>query len=116
MGFSQAIEVIHATRTLYCSGQAAMNEEGLPNATSMEEQLLSSLYNLETVLNSAGYQLSDVVRLNYYTTSVEEFFAAYGAIAQRLSQSQCKPSSTLVEVKALAHPRLKIELEATAVK
>jgi enamine deaminase RidA (YjgF/YER057c/UK114 family) len=116
MGFNQAIEVTHATRTLYCSGQAAMNEDGHPNAASMEEQLVSSLHNLETVLSKAGYQLSDIVRLNYYTTSIEEFFAAYGAIAQRLSQNHCKPSSTLVEVKALAHPQLKIEIEATAVK
>jgi enamine deaminase RidA (YjgF/YER057c/UK114 family) len=116
MGFNQAIEITHATRTLFCSGQAAMNEDGHPNATSMEEQLISSLLNLETVVNSAGYQLSDIVRLNYYTTSVEEFFAAYEAIAQRLSQSHCKPASTLVEVRALAHPQLKIEMEATAVK
>ena len=116
LGFCQAIEVTQSTRILYCSGQAAIDVNGTPSSDSMKEQLVFCLDNLETILASSGYQLSDIVRLNYYTTSIEEFGAAYSAIADRLARNQCKPSSTLLEVKALASPGLKIEIEATAVR
>ncbi len=116
LGFSQAIEVTNSRSTLYVSGQAAMDEDGIPSSEDMSEQISSSLDNLETVLESAGYSLANVVRLNYYTTSINEFFASFDKISERLKAFNCKPTSTLIEVKALAFSKLKIEIEATAVK
>ena len=116
MGYSQAIEISHANSTLYCAGQAAMDENGIPIAKDMAAQTSSALDNLETVLKLAGYTLSNVVRLNFYTTSIPDFFAAYGNCVSRLAAHNCKPASTLIEVKALAFPQLFIEIEATAVK
>ncbi len=116
LGYSQAIEVSHATHTLYCAGQAAMDAEGRPVAADMAGQIRLSFDNLETVLHQSGYALKNVVRLNFYTTSIEQFFAAYGAVMGRLGAAGCLPSSTLTEVKALAFPELIIEIEATAVR
>ncbi|GAB3332634.1 RidA family protein [Larkinella ripae] len=101
--------------TLYCAGQAAMNAEDQPVAVGMDEQIKLCLDNLETVLQQAGYSLADVVRLTYYTTSIEPFFAAYDQITNRLKANNCRPASTLLDVKALALPELMIEIEATAV-
>ncbi|WP_420149666.1 RidA family protein [Spirosoma sp.] len=115
LGYAQAVEVAHATHTLYCAGQAAMDAEGNPVRADMSSQITSCFDNLETVLQQAGYSLTDVIRLNYYTTSIPDFFAAYGQVISRLSAAGCTPSSTLVEIKALAFPGLMIEIEATAV-
>ncbi|GAB3712281.1 RidA family protein [Spirosoma flavus] len=116
LGYSQAVEVAQATHTLYCAGQAAMTAEGQPINADMGEQISLSFDNLEAVLQQAGYSLENVVRLNIYTTSIEQFFANYGQVIGRLSANNCAPSSTLTEVKALAFPELMVEIEATAVK
>ncbi|GAB3897324.1 RidA family protein [Larkinella knui] len=116
LGYAQGVEVSHATHTLYCAGQAAMNAEGQPVDADMAGQISLSLDNLETVLHRANYALEHVVRLNYYTTSIEQFFAAYGQVIARLTAAGCVPASTLTEVSALAFPELLVEIEATAVK
>ena len=117
LGFSQAIEVTGAQRVLYCAGQASMSADGRPlHAGDMRAQIGQALDNLEEVLRSAGLSLSDVVRLNYYTTDIESFFAAYEVALGRLKDAGIQPSSTLLGVSRLAFPELLIEIEATAVQ
>lgn len=116
MVYAQAVEVPGYASTLYCSGQAAMDEDGNPSCGSMNDQIHESFDNLETVLRHAGYTLSDVVRLNFYTTSIDNFFCEYGAVLNRLKKFNCVPSSTLKEVRALAYPSLLLEIEATAAR
>ena len=81
----------------------------------MTAQPSLALDNLEAVLKQAGFQLSDVVRLNAYTTDVDAFFGAWEAEAPRLAESGCRQASTLLGVSRLAFPELMIEIEATAV-
>ena len=116
LGYAQAVEVPYSTHTLYCAGQAAMDANGRPVEGAMAEQISLSLDNLDMVLQHAGYSLKNVVRLNFYTTSIEQFFVAYGQVISRLKSAGCIPSSTLTEVNALAFPQLMIEIEATAVR
>ena len=79
MGYVQANEVSGTQRTLLCAGQTSVDEEGRPvHAGDMGAQLAQALDNLETVLGAAGAALSDVMRLNIYTTDVDLFFEAYG--------------------------------------
>ena len=66
-------------------------------------------------MREAGVSLSDVVRLNIYTTDVDRFFEAYGAAAGRLAEAGCRPASALLGVTRLAYPELLVEIEATAV-
>ena len=115
-GFVQANEVTGVQRYLVCSGQTAMDADGsAKSAGGMADQINKSLDNLETVLKQAGFSLSDVVRLNYYTTDVDLFFAEGHAAGQRLAEAGCRPASTLLGVSRLAFPQLLIEIEATAV-
>ena len=81
----------------------------------MGAQIAQAFDNLETVLREAGLGLSDVVRLNYYTTDLDRFFEVYEVVASRLAESGCRPSSTLLGVASLAFPELLAEIEATAV-
>ena len=116
-GFAQAQEVVAGQRVLYCAGQTAMDADGQPqHASDMRGQLALVLDNLETVLAAAGYSLSDVVRLNYYTTDLDQLFANFEVVVERLSAVGCQPSGTMLEVSRLAFPELLIEIEATAVR
>ncbi len=116
MGYVQANEVAGAGRTIYCAGQGSVDEEGRPtHPGDMAAQMGQALDNLEAVLKGAGAGLSDVVRLNIYTTDVDGFFEAYGPMAGRLAEAGCRPASTLLGVTRLAYPEMLIEIEATAV-
>ena len=115
-GFVQAHEVSGAQRVLLCAGQTSMDAEGRPaHPGDMRAQVALALDNVETVLREAGLTLSDVVRLNYYTTDVDAFFGAYDIVMQRLAAAACRPASTLLGVARLAFPELLVEIEATAV-
>ena len=115
MGFVQANEINGAQRTIFFSGQTSVDEEGRPvHPEDMRAQIELAMDNLETVLREAGAELSDVVRLNVYTTDVDRFFEAYGAVAGRLAKAGCRPASTLLGVERLAYPELLVEIEATA--
>ena len=94
-----------------------MSADGRPlHEGDMRAQIGQALDNLEEVLRSAGLSLSDVVRLNYYTTDIDSFFAAYEVALGRLKEAGIQPSSTLLGVSRLAFPELLIEIEATAVQ
>ena len=113
MGFAQANEVSGERRVLVCSGQGSVDEEGQPvHAGDMRAQVTRTLDNLETVLREAGMGLSDVVRLNHYTTDVDAFFGAIDVDADRMEGN--RPSSTLLSVTRLASPEMLVEIEATA--
>jgi len=116
-GFSQAVEVTGHQRTLICAGQTSSDADGNTLHTGdMRGQVAAALDNLETVLREAGYSLSDVVRLNYYTTDIDAFFGAGDILGERLGAAGIQPASTLLGVTRLAFPDLLFEVEATAVK
>jgi enamine deaminase RidA (YjgF/YER057c/UK114 family) len=115
-GFSQAIQVSGAQRTIFCADQTSTDDEGSPvHPEDMRAQVNQATDNLETVLTESGAGLSDVVRLNYYTTDVDRFFEAHDALVGHLAEAGCQPSSTLLGVTRLAFPELLVEIEATAV-
>lgn len=115
-GYSQAVEVKNNSSTLYCSGQAAMDTNGAAVSGNMQQQIQLSLANIAKLVTEAGYELSNIVRMNFHTTSIPDFFAAYNIILEWLKANSCKPASTLTEVKALAFPELLVEIEITAVR
>ena len=80
----------------------------------MAAQANQVLDNLETVLREAGFQISDVVRLNYYTTEVDGFSEAAAVVGGRLAEFGCRAASTLLGVTRLAFPELLVEIEVTA--
>jgi enamine deaminase RidA (YjgF/YER057c/UK114 family) len=116
-GFVHGHETTGATRVLYCAGAAAVDAAGSPSHLGdMGGQALAALDNLEIVLQAAGYQLGDVVRLNTYVTDVEAYAQARPALQQRLDAAGCRYAATLLGVTRLARPELLIEIEATAAR
>jgi enamine deaminase RidA (YjgF/YER057c/UK114 family) len=116
LGFNQGELVSGHTRTLYCSGQTATNADGKPEHDGdLPAQLALSLDNLEAVLTEAGMTLANLVRLNVYTTDVDQLFPHYGVLASRLAAAGVAPVTTMLGVTRLAIPGQLVELEATAV-
>lgn len=117
-GFVQARRVPGSSSMLYCSGQTSVDAKGMPlHAGNMRLQVEQAFDNLTTVLRADGLRLEDVVRLNYYVTDVPAFLdVTTGYLVDRLSRANCKAISTLLGVKALFHPDIVFEVEATAVR
>ncbi|MZF84695.1 RidA family protein [Streptomyces sp. SID5643] len=116
LGFNQGEVVSGHTRTLYCSGQTAMDGDGKPQHDGdMAAQLALSLDNLEAVLGEAGMSLANLVRLNVYTTDVDLLFPHYGVLASRLGAAGVAPATTMLGVTRLAVSGQMVELEGTAV-
>lgn len=116
LGFDQAELVEGGSKVLYLSGQSAMSPDGEPqHAGDLPAQIEMSLDNLEAVLHDADMDLSNVVRLNIYTTDVDGLFENYGIIAERLGRAGVRPPGSLLGVSRLAFADLMVELEATAV-
>jgi 2-iminobutanoate/2-iminopropanoate deaminase len=112
----QAVEVKDVSGTLYCSGQVAIDANGVPSSTDMRTQLIQSIQNLEQLVKDAGYDCKNIVRLNVYTTSTQTFFTTCMDVYVPFIQSNgIKQATSLIEVKGL-FASLSIELEATVVK
>ncbi|WP_129714843.1 RidA family protein [Pedobacter sp. SYP-B3415] len=112
----QAVEVTNVSGTLYCSGQVAIDAAGIPSAADMRSQLIQTIANLEQLISEAGYECKNIVRLNVFTTSVQEFFSTcMDVYVPFIKKHGIEQAATLLEVKAL-FATLSIELEATAVR
>lgn len=115
-GFVQANEVSGAQRWLICAGQVSVDADGnLMHLGDMGAQVTQALENVETVLRNAGFKMSDVMRLNFYTTDVDRIMQDWPLIQSRLKESGCRQASTLLGVARLYHPDCLVELEATAI-
>jgi len=113
--YVQAVEVKNVQGTLYCAGQAAVHADGTSSNADMKTQLLLAIQNLEQVISESGYELKNIVRLNVYTTSNEEFLPHFDILQDWIAKSHIRQATTLFQVTELFET-LKIELEATAVK
>lgn len=113
---AQAVEVSNANGTLYCSGQVAIDANGKPATGDMRSQLIMAIENLEELIGKSGYECANIVRLNVYTTSTQEFFTScMDVYVPFLKQHGIQQATTLLGVKEL-FATLTIELEATVVK
>lgn len=113
--YSQAVEVKNVESTLYCSGQAAIDANGISSNEDMKSQLILALQNLEQVIQEAGYECKGIVRLNIYTTSTAELWPHFDIFQNWIAKHGIKQATTLLEVKSLFET-LKVEFEATVVK
>ena len=114
-GYNQAEMLIEARRQLVCAGQTSVDADGKPqHPGDMRSQIALALDNLETVLAAAGMRLADVVRLNIYTTDVDEALKHFDILGSRFGPSDSAPPMTLLGVTRLALPSLMFEMEATA--
>lgn len=113
--YVQAVEAKNPEATLYISGQTAIDSDGISSSADMRTQLKKALENLETVIKEAGYEVKNIVRLNIYHTSHEEFFKEWDVLQDWTVKNGVRQAGTYLEVQYLFET-LKVELEATVVR
>ncbi len=111
--FSAGVEV-PAGRTVYISGQVAMDAEGnVVGEGDIKAQTERVLENVAIVLDEAGGGLEDVVKVTVFITDMGMYDGIHEV--RRRYFSKPYPASSMVEVSALIDPRLLVEVEAIAV-
>ena len=109
---SHYCHVTKAGNLIWVSGTVGMRaDNSIPN--DVVEQFEVAIANLDACLKAAGASAEHVVKVTVYLTSVADR-ARINPIRQRYFGPN-RPASTLVEVSALVHPALKVEIEAQAV-
>lgn len=111
--YAHAVEVPAGARMLISNGQIGTRRDGT-TPDDIEGQTEVVFDRLEEILAAAEMALGDIVRINAYLTEAE-YQDAYKAIRDR-RMGDHKPGATLLIVKALARPNLKIEVEVIAAK
>jgi DNA-binding CsgD family transcriptional regulator len=114
LGFDQAELIEGHQRMLFCSGQDAVDADGQPqHPGDMAAQLELALDHLEAIVAAAGMTLANIVRLNVYTTDVDELIGQhFPRINARFGSSRYATS-----ILGVAHlpAQFLVMLEATAV-
>jgi enamine deaminase RidA (YjgF/YER057c/UK114 family) len=114
LGFDQAELVEDHQRLLVVSGQDAVDADGTPqHSGDMAAQLEMALDNLDAILDAADMTAANVVRLNAYTTDIDELFKLFPRIADRFGADN-RYATTVLGVAQLP-AQLLVMLEATAV-
>ncbi len=111
--FSAGVEV-PAGRTVYISGQVAMDAEGnVVGEGDIKAQTERVLENVAIVLDEAGGGLEDVVKVTVFITDMGMYDGIHEVRRRYFSEPYL--ASSMVEVSALIDPRLLVEVEAVAV-
>ncbi len=109
---SHYCHVVRVGNQIWVSGAVGMRADGSIPAHTVE-QFRIALASIDACLKHAGAGPANVVKVNVYMTDITER-AAINPIRQAYFGEHL-PASTLVEVKGLVDPRMKVEIEAVAV-
>lgn len=81
----------------------------------IKEQTRAVIKNIETTLNAAGVELSDLVEISTYLMSMDDF-KGYNEVYGEFFNAETGPARTTIAVHQLPHPHLLIEIKAVAYK
>jgi enamine deaminase RidA (YjgF/YER057c/UK114 family) len=98
---------------LYISGQVAWDTNGnIVGRGDVRAQARQVFGNLRQVLQAAGGDLKDLMKITTYITKIEDFPAVAEARSEVFPGEL--PASTLIVVKSLFHPDFLLEVEGVA--
>ncbi len=106
--------VAKAGNTLYIAGQIANDIDGnLVDPGDIESQARQVFTNLKNVLEEAGGNLGNIVKMTTFLTHYD-FIKAYRKVRSECFTELCPPNTLLI-IESLALPEFMIEVEAIAV-
>jgi enamine deaminase RidA (YjgF/YER057c/UK114 family) len=104
-------------RQIFIAGQVGWDVEERFASPQMAGQVKQALENIVAILAEADGRPEHIVRLTWYVTSRDEYYAELREIgaAYRAVMGKHFPVMSVVQVVALMEAAAKVEIEATAV-
>ena len=110
---AHGVEVPAGGRLMFTNGQVGTKPDGSTPETTADQAAVV-FGRLKAVLEAANMALNDVVRFDVYLTDQADV-KTFVEVRDRFMGDH-KPGATLLVIKGLARPELKIEVEAVAAK
>jgi enamine deaminase RidA (YjgF/YER057c/UK114 family) len=110
IGYSRAVV---AGDWIFVSGTTGFDYATMTIPDGLVEQTEQCLRNIETALQQAGSSLKDVVRVTYVLPDGAEFERCWPVLRKYFGD--VRPAAMMISA-GLAEPRMKIEIEVTALK
>ncbi|MDP4302729.1 RidA family protein [Leptothrix discophora] len=110
IGYSRAVVV---GDWVFVSGTTGFDYASMAISDDVGEQAAQCLRNIARALEQAGSNLHEVVRATYVLPDGDDFPACWPAL--RTAFGEVRPAAMMISA-GLADPRMKIEIEVTALK
>lgn len=114
-GYANGIKT--ADNQLFIGGQIGWTADQVFETHDFIGQMEQALRNIVAVVEEAGGQIEDIVRLTWYVVDKKEYLARQGEIGEiyRAVLGRHFPAMTMVVVAGLVEDEALLEIEATAV-
>jgi enamine deaminase RidA (YjgF/YER057c/UK114 family) len=110
IGYSRAVAV---DDWVFVSGTTGFDYAKMAISADIVEQCEQCLKNIEAALKEAGASLADVVRVVYVLPDASQFEKCWPVLRRYFGE--VRPAAMMISA-GLADPRMKFEIEATALK
>jgi enamine deaminase RidA (YjgF/YER057c/UK114 family) len=110
IGYSRALV---AQPWIFVSGTTGFDYRTMTISDSIVEQAEQCFKNIEEALVRAQSSLREVVRVTYIVPQVADFESCWPVLRRYLGE--VRPAATMISA-GLADPRMKIEIEVTALR
>ena len=110
IGYSRAVV---AGDWVFVSGTTGFDYRTMTIADDVVQQAEQCLANIEAALAEAGASLADVVRVTYILPDPADFEPCWPVLRRRFADA--RPAATMISA-GLVDPRIRIEIEVTALK
>jgi len=110
MGYSRAVV---QGDWVFVAGTTGFDYSKMAISESVVEQAEQCFRNIEAALKEAGAGLKDVVRVTYILPETSDFEPCWPVMRKYLGT--IRPAATMISAR-LVDPRIKIEIEVTALK
>ncbi len=97
----------------FVAGTTGYDYETMRMPRSVEEQTRNALSTIEKTLQEAGFEMSDIVRVQYFITDPSDAGRVFPIVGEVFGD--IRPAATML-VTGLIRPEMRIEIEATALK
>jgi len=116
-GYSHGVLADGGGKLLFIAGQIAWDQNQKIVSDDFVEQFDKALANVITVVQAAGGESNNIVRVVVYVTNKHEYLAQTKAVGERYRKHMGKhfPAMVLVQVAGLLDDAAKVEIEAMAV-
>jgi len=110
IGYSRAVR---QDPWVFVSGTTGYDYSNMTISDDIVTQTDQCMQNIQQALNQAEASLNDVVRVTYVLTNADEFPSCWPVLQKYFGD--VRPAAMMI-VAGLADPKMKIEIEVTALK